>query len=149
MKKISLEKYVLLLLPPSKSLKKILPKYIQPPKKATFCRHTEAKSLQLYTAVHYFSRWLKKFIVYKQKKNQIQSFPAHVVFTISYYPIAIKYLLHYKKKRFRKKNLPFFYPKTKYFPHPLQKNKQCRWKNAFFSVAILSIVRAQYYILYY
>ena len=67
-KKISLEKYVLLLLPPSKSLKKILPKYIQPPKKATFCRHTEAKSLQLYTAVHYFSRWLKKFIVYKQKK---------------------------------------------------------------------------------
>ena len=36
MKKISLEKYVLLLLPPSKSLKKILPKYIQPQKKQLF-----------------------------------------------------------------------------------------------------------------
>ena len=75
---------------------------------------------------------IKKIYSIQTKKNQIQSFPAHVVFTISYYPIAIKYLLHYKKKRFRKKNLPFFYPKTKYFPHPLQKNKQCRWKNAFF-----------------
>ena len=52
----------------AKAWKKKLPKYIQPPKTATFCRHTEAKSLQLYTAVHYFSRWLKKFIVYKQKK---------------------------------------------------------------------------------
>ena len=53
--------------------------YIQPPKKATFCRHQKRQSLYNYTkkkentAVHYFSRCLKKFIVYKQQQKKLHT----------------------------------------------------------------------------
>ena len=89
--------------------------------------------------MHYFSRCLKKFIVYKQKKsNTVLPCSCSVYYILLSHCYKVSTTLQKKlKKRFRKKNLPFFYPKTKYFPDihpppPPKKINSVDEKNAFF-----------------